>query len=100
MEHSLQPGQLLARGISRHMCSHGSVSIEEFVPARGLPVDVMALGPQGEIWVIECKSSRSDFQTDKKWQGYLECCDRFFWRGTSFSTELLPNDPDDTGGCL
>ncbi|MCP4206783.1 MAG: MmcB family DNA repair protein [Shimia sp.] len=88
---TLQPGQLLARGVSRHLRSHGYVSIEEFVPARGLRVDVMALGPKGELWVIECKSSRADFQSDNKWQGYLEWCDRYFWAvDTEFPTELLP----------
>jgi hypothetical protein len=88
---TMQPGQLLARGVSRHLRSHGYVSIEEFVPTRGLRVDVMALGPKGELWVIECKSSRADFQTDTKWQGYLEWCDRYFWAvDTEFPTDLLP----------
>jgi len=88
----LQPGQRLARGISRHLRGHGFVSIEEFVPARGLRVDVMGLGPKGEIWVIECKSSRADFQTDSKWQGYLEWCDRYFWAvDMDFPTDLLPD---------
>ncbi|GAA6179276.1 MmcB family DNA repair protein [Shimia sp. NS0008-38b] len=88
---TLQPGQLLARGVSRHLRSHGYVSIEEFVPDRGLRVDVMALGPKGELWVIECKSSRADFQSDSKWQNYLEWCDRYFWAvDTDFPTDLLP----------
>jgi hypothetical protein len=88
-----QPGQLLARGVCRHMASHGFVSVEEFVPARGLRIDVMALGPKGELWVIECKSCRADFQTDSKWQGYLEWGDRFFWAvDADFPTELLPPD--------
>lgn len=91
MDESLQPGQRLARGVSRHLRSLGFVSVEEFVPARGLRVDVMALGPKGELWVIECKSSREDFQTDKKWQGYLEWGDRYFWAvDTEFPTDLLP----------
>jgi hypothetical protein len=56
-----------------------------------LRVDVMGLGPKGEIWVIECKSSRADFQTDSKWQGYLEWCDRYFWAvDCDFPTDLLP----------
>jgi len=67
----LMPGQLLARGVSRHLRSHDFVSVE----------------------VIECKSSRADFQSDSKWQGYLEWCDRFFWAvDTDFPTELLPED--------
>ncbi|AXI55550.1 hypothetical protein SuNHUV7_26540 (plasmid) [Pseudoseohaeicola sp. NH-UV-7] len=87
----LQPGQLLARGVSRHLSSHDIASIEEFVPARGLRVDVMGLGPKGEVWIIECKSSRADFQTDCKWQGYLEWCDRYFWAvDCDFPTDLLP----------
>jgi len=89
----LAPGQLLARGVCRHLRSHDFVSVEELVPSRGLRVDVMALGPKGEIWVIECKSSRADFQSDHKWQGYLDWCDRFFWAvDADFPTELLPED--------
>ncbi|MHA6262444.1 MmcB family DNA repair protein [Arenibacterium sp. CAU 1754] len=90
---SLAPGQLLARGVTRLLHSHGFVSVEEFVPTRGLRVDVMGLGPKGEIWVIECKSSRADFQSDCKWQGYLEWCDRYFWAvDQDFPTDLLPHE--------
>ena len=86
-----QPGQILARGVCRAMASHGFVTVEEFAPKRGLRVDVMALGPKGEIWVIECKSSRADFTSDSKWQGYLDYCDRYFWAvDGAFPTELLP----------
>ncbi|MEM8729887.1 MAG: MmcB family DNA repair protein [Pseudomonadota bacterium] len=88
----MMPGQLLARGVSRHLAHLGLVSVEEFTPSRGLRVDVLALGPKGELWVVECKSSRSDFMSDNKWQGYLEWCDRFFWAvDTAFPTELLPD---------
>lgn len=88
---ALQPGQLLARGVCRQMAAQGFVTVEEFVPARGLRVDVLALGPKGELWVIECKSSRADFRTDKKWEGYLEWCDRYFWAvDTEFPVDLLP----------
>lgn len=89
------PGQLLARGVSRALRGHDFVSVEELVPASGLRVDVMALGPKGEIWIIECKSSRADFQSDQKWQGYLAWCDRFFWAvDNDFPSDLLP---DETG---
>lgn len=88
----LQPGQKLARGVARHLRSHQFVSVEEFVPTRGLRVDVMGLGPKGELWVVECKSSRADFQADAKWQGYLDWCDRYFWAvDTAFPTDLLPD---------
>lgn len=88
----LQPGQLLARGVCRHLDCHDFVSVEELVPTSGLRVDVMGLGPKSEIWVVECKSSRADFMSDHKWQGYLEWCDRFFWAvDADFPTELLPD---------
>lgn len=91
MPNDLQPGQLLARGVCRHLLGHDFVAIEEFVPDRGLRVDVMALGPKGQLWVVECKSSRADFQGDNKWHGYLDWCDRYFWAvDSAFPDELLP----------
>ncbi len=88
---SLMPGQLLARGVCRHLAGHGFAALEEFTPERGRRVDVMALGPKGEIWVVDCKSSRADFTSDTKWEGYLPWCDRFFWAvDAGFPTELLP----------
>jgi len=87
----LQPGQRLARGVCRHLAGHDFATVEEFSPERGRRVDVIALGPKGEIWVIECKSSRADFTSDAKWQGYLGWCDRYFWAvDAAFPTELLP----------
>ena len=95
MLESLAPGQLIARGTCRALTQMGFVTVEEFVPTRGLRVDVMALGPKGELWIVECKSSRADFMSDFKWQGYLDWCDRFFWAvDPDFPTELLP---DQTG---
>ncbi|MGR3485906.1 MAG: MmcB family DNA repair protein [Paracoccaceae bacterium] len=88
----LKPGQLLARGVSRHLRAHDFASVEEFVPASGLRVDVMAIGPKGEVWIVECKSSRADFRADAKWQSYLQFCDRYFWAvDEAFPTEILPD---------
>lgn len=86
-----QPGQRLARGVCRALRSLDFVTVEEMIPTPGLRVDVMALGPRGEIWVVECKSCRADFRSDRKWQGYLDWCDRFFWAvDAGFPTDLLP----------
>jgi hypothetical protein len=93
METELAPGMLLARGVCRHLRSRDFVPMTEFVPERGLRVDVIALGPRGEVWIVECKSSRADFMADAKWQGYLPFCDRFFWAvDAAFPQELLPDD--------
>ncbi|MCB2129175.1 MAG: MmcB family DNA repair protein [Rhodobacteraceae bacterium] len=91
MSDTMMPGQILARGVCRHLLSHGFATVEELVPAPGLRVDVMALGPKGEVWIVECKSSRVDFTSDRKWQNYLEWADRFFWAvDADFPVELLP----------
>lgn len=90
---TLTPGQRLARGVCRHLLGHGFVTVEELVPTNGLRVDVMALGPKGEVWIVECKSSRADFASDRKWMNYLEWGDRFFWAvGADFPTDILPQD--------
>ena len=93
MSPDLRPGQLLARGTCRHLLDHGFATVEELVPEPGLRVDVLALGPKGELWVIECKSGVADFRSDRKWQGYLPWCDRFFWAvDAEFPVDLLPED--------
>ncbi|UWQ22673.1 MmcB family DNA repair protein [Jannaschia sp. W003] len=89
----MQPGQLLARGVARHLRDHDFCCLEEFVPDRGLRIDVMAMGPKSEFWVIECKSSRADFMSDLKWRNYLPFADRFFFAvDCDFPTEILPGD--------
>ena len=92
-EAGTRAGRLLARGVCRHLMTHDFVTLEEFSPVSGLRVDVLGLGPKGEIWVVECKSSRADFTSDRKWRGYLEWCDRYFWAvDAAFPIELLPQD--------
>jgi hypothetical protein len=86
-----QPGPRLARGVARALRALDFVSVEEMVPTPGLRVDLLALGPKAEVWVIECKSGRADFVADQKWRGYLEWCDRFFWAvDAAFPVGLLP----------
>jgi hypothetical protein len=87
----LAPGQRLARGVCRALGALGFATLEEVTPEPGLRVDVMALGPSGEIWIVECKSSLADFRADRKWQAYLPWCDRFFWAVPSdFPVACLP----------
>ena len=94
---ALMPGQRIARGVCRLLASLDFAALREVVPARGLRVDVMALGPRGEIWVIECKSGPADLRADRKWQGYLDWCDRYFWAvAPDFPQDILP----DTGGLI
>jgi hypothetical protein len=73
------------------LAQRGFASLTEFTTRDGLRMDVLALGPKGEIWCVEVKSSRADFLGDRKWEGYLGWCDRFFFAvPESFPDELLP----------
>jgi len=57
----------------------------------GLRADVLALAPDGEIWIVECKSCWADYRADAKWAGYLEWADRFFWAvPPEFPARFLP----------
>lgn len=89
--HNLMPGQRLARGVVRYLDELGLTSITEFSPQKGLRVDVIALTKSGEVWIIECKSSREDFLSDQKWERYLPFCERFFWAVPNiFPAQILP----------
>lgn len=89
----LLPGQRLARGVARGLGLEGFAPLTEFVLKSGLRADVLAIGPGGEIWIVECKSSRADFASDRKWPGYIPWCDAFFWAvDPDFPSEILPAD--------
>lgn len=88
-----KPGQILARGVCRFLIDEGLAPVTEFAPGGGLRADVTALARDGEIWVVECKSSLADFRADGKWRGYRDYCDRFFFATPAdFPLEVLPAD--------
>ena len=83
----------ITRGVIRHFAQIGLSSLSEFSPAKGLRVDIVAIGFSDEIWIVECKSSQGDFKSDKKWQNYLDWCDRYFWAvDAKFPINILPSD--------
>jgi hypothetical protein len=87
------PGMLLARGVCRGLAQHGWVCLTEVTLANGRRADVMALAPDGDILIVEVKSSIEDFRGDKKWQEYREYCDAFYFAvPDNFPTELIPED--------
>jgi hypothetical protein len=86
-----QPGALLARGVCRHLLDSGAAPLTEFVPARGLRVDVIAIDAQGHVIIVECKSGLPDFRADAKWPGYLDWCDAFYFAvDDAFPVDVLP----------
>jgi hypothetical protein len=82
---------LLARGVTRMLLDHGLSPLLEVPLANGRRADLMAIGPRGEIWIVETKSCQADYACDQKWPDYLEFCERFFFAVTEdFPHALIP----------
>ncbi|MFC3695412.1 MmcB family DNA repair protein [Chenggangzhangella methanolivorans] len=83
----------LARGVCRYFSAAGFGCLLETPLRSGRRADVMALGPKGEIVIVEIKSGPQDYRTDKKWRDYAEFCDRFYFAvGRDFPQALIPQE--------
>ena len=77
------------------MSAHGYAGVTEMPLANGRRADVAAIGPGGEITIVEIKSSVADFRSDQKWPEYRPFCDRFYFAvDHDFPQNLIP---DETG---
>jgi hypothetical protein len=83
----------LARGICRALAQHGFATLLEAPLANGRRADVLALGRDGELVVVEIKSSVADFKSDRKWPDYRAFCDRLYFAvPAGFPIELIPDE--------
>jgi len=81
----------ITRGVRRMLAERGVRGLVEFCLANGRRADILALSDDGEVTIVEVKSSISDFKTDQKWPEYLEFCDRFFFAvDADFPVDLIP----------
>lgn len=96
VETTLSPGAAeISRGVLRLLTAHNYVGVTEMTLANGRRADVAAIGPGGEITIVEIKSSIADFRSDQKWPEYRPFCDRFYFAvGHDFPQDLIP---DETG---
>jgi hypothetical protein len=69
----------VARGVTRLFCRQDLFAICEMPLPNGRRADLMAIGPKGELTVVEIKVAKADLVGDCKWTDYLDYCDRFFW---------------------
>jgi hypothetical protein len=84
----------VTRGAARLLEALGYAALAEVGLPNGRRADLMALGPRGEIVIVEVKSSREDYLTDRKWGEYLPYCDAFYFAvSPEFPRELLPDEP-------
>lgn len=80
-----------ARGVGRLLRDMGYASLTEFRLSSGRRADVAGIDRKGAIFIVEIKSSLTDFQADEKWPSYLAHCDRFaFAVGEDFPIDVLP----------
>lgn len=83
----------VARGTGRLLHSLGFVHVCELPLASGRRADMVALRDDGELWIVEIKSSVEDFRADNKWPDYRLHCDRlFFATAPHVPPEIFPDD--------
>jgi hypothetical protein len=83
----------IARGTMRLLLSLGFSCVSELPLASGRRADLVALGSDGELWIVEIKSSIADFRADHKWMEYRLHCDRlFFATSVEVPCEVFPKD--------
>lgn len=83
----------IVRGAQRMLAELGLASLTEVTLASGRRADVMAVGPKGDIVIIEVKSCLQDFAADQKWPEYAPYCDRFYFAvDCDFPKERTPEE--------
>ena len=85
------PAERITGAIVRMFIERGDACLREFTLRSGRRVDLIAIGSGGEITIVEVKSSRQDFISDRKWQEYPDWADRFYFAvAEGFPRHLLP----------
>ncbi|HEY2529079.1 MAG TPA: MmcB family DNA repair protein [Xanthobacteraceae bacterium] len=69
----------IARGSTRYLRALGYSVVSELPLPSGRRADLVALGADGEILIVEIKSSAADLRADHKWMDYRRHCDRLFF---------------------
>ncbi len=84
---------LVRRGVQRLLIDMGAHVLPEISLASGRRADLVALTRQGDIWIIEIKSSIEDFRVDRKWPQYRLHSDRFFFAThPGVPAEIFPDE--------
>ena len=86
---------LIARGTRRYLRALGYATVAEMSLRSGRRADLVALGNDGTLLIVEIKSSVADFRADGKWREYRAHCDRLYFAVTA----AMPQDimPEDAG---
>src|ERR1700754_3350115 len=84
---------VVRRGVQRLLIQMGMHVLPELSLATGRRADLVALTRQGDIWIIEIKSSIEDFRVDRKWPEYrLHSDGLFFATHPDVPAEIFPDE--------
>ena len=84
----------VTRGAARLLLDMGYAPLAEVCLPNGRRADVMAIGPRGDIVIVEVKSGIEDYRVDRKWPEYAPYCDAFYFAvAPEFPEGVLPDEP-------
>jgi hypothetical protein len=83
----------IARGTRRLLRALGYSTVTELPLSSGRRADIVAVGPDGSILIVEVKSSIADFRADRKWREYASHCDRLYFAiSDATPAEIIPEE--------
>ncbi|TAJ86014.1 MmcB family DNA repair protein [Reyranella sp.] len=83
----------VCRGTCRLLRQAGYSVLLELPLPDGRRADVMAISANGELTIVEVKSSIEDWRVDQKWSDYLAWCDQLFFAvPIDFPQELIAQE--------
>jgi hypothetical protein len=83
----------VARGTARLLHALGYSVVSELALPSGRRADIVGLGGDGEVLIVEIKSSVADLRADQKWMDYRLHCDRLFFATTiEVPCEIFPKE--------
>jgi len=94
--HATPPGRSVAhvtRGTMRLLARADRPAMTEMTLASGRRADILSIGADNSIWIVETKSCLDDFRIDRKWPLYRAYCDRLYFAvDERFPQDVLPED--------
>ena len=81
----------ILRGSCRLLKSLGFSTVSEVTLRNNRRADLVAINRNGDIWIIEIKSSLEDYRVDQKWPDYKDFCDTYYFAvNAEFPVEIIP----------
>jgi hypothetical protein len=77
--------------VRRLLRARGYSSVTELALTDGRRADIVAVNRDGEVVIVEVKSSPTDFRADRKWRDYAARCDRLYFAISEHTpADLMP----------